>query len=206
MTSKLPTYFFTLSLVGLFLLGSSLPHEKEWTLKRKGNEMWVYTRDRAGSEIKEVRLIMHVDADIQTINTVLNDAERQTEWVYRCEDAKDLGGHIETGWYYYSRISMPWPMDDRDLIAKVVGGQNDGIYTSKSIAAPKYRPEVEGCVRLTDFDVSTTYEMLPSGGTKMTYDLHSEPGGAVPSWLVNMFVDKGPVETMTKLRDLVEKQ
>ncbi len=206
MTFKRLTYFFSLTFAGLFLLGSSLPYEKEWTLKRKGSEMWVYTRDRAGSDIKEVRLIMHVDADIHTINSVLNDATRQTEWVYRCEDAKDLGGHIDTGWYYYSRISMPWPMDDRDLVAKVVGEQVDGIYTSKSIAAPDYRPEVEGCVRLTDFDVSTTYEVLPSGETKMTYDLHSEPGGAVPSWLVNMFVDKGPVETMTKLRNLVEKK
>ena len=203
MTRKLFGYFFFL-IASLLLLATANPYEKEWTLKRKGGEMWVYTRDRAGSEIKEVRLIMNVDADIHTINSVLNDATRQTEWVYRCEDAKDLGGHIETGWFYYSRIDMPWPMDDRDLIAKVVGEQQDGVYTSTSIAAPAHRPEVEDCVRLTDFDVSTTYEALPSGQTRMTYELHSEPGGAVPPWLVNMFVDKGPVETMTKLRDLVE--
>ena len=190
----------------LLLMSTDLPYEKEWTLKRTGTEMWVYTRDRVGSDIKEVRLVMNVDADIHSINAVLNDANRQTEWVYRCEDAEDLGGHIDTGWYYYSRISMPWPMDDRDLIAKVVGEQNNGVYTSKTIASPKHRPEVEGCVRLTDFDVSTTYLKLPSGKTQMTYELHSEPGGAVPSWLVNMFVDKGPVETMTKLRKLVESE
>jgi len=196
---------FLIVSVALLFLAAEAPLEKEWVLKRYGDDMWVYTRDREGSEIKEVRLIMEVDASIDAINEVLNDASRQPEWVFHCSEAQDLGGEIESGWYYYSRIALPWPMDDRDLVAKVVGEQDGAVYLSKSIAAPTFKPEVEGCVRITDFDVSTSYEHLPTGGTKMTYEVHSEPGGAVPNWLVNLFIEKGPVETMTKLRDLVEE-
>jgi len=190
----------------MLLLATDLPFEKEWTLKKTGKKMWVYTRDRAGSEIKEVRLIMEVDASIEAINEVLNDATRQPEWVFHCTAAKDLGGTVDTGWYYYSRIALPWPMDDRDVVAKVVGKQEGAIYKSTSVAAPNFHPEVEGCVRITDFDVATAYEAMPTGGTRMTYEVHSEPAGAVPSWLVNLFIEKGPVETMTKLRTIVEEK
>ena len=72
------------------------------------------------------------------------------------------------------------------------------------MAAPERTPEVDGVVRITDFDVDTSYRDLGEGRTEVTYQLHSEPGGKVPDWLVNLFVDKGPVETMTRLRELVE--
>jgi len=187
------------------LLSVRLPAEPDWTLKRTGDEMWVYTRDRAGSDIKEVRLVMQVDANIAEINAVLDNASRQTDWVFRCTEARDLGGRIDTGWYYYSRIDMPWPMDDRDLCAKVIGTRQAQRYESHSIAAPARAPLASDCVRITDFDVHTQYRALPgSTRTEVTYDLHSEPGGAIPTWMVNMFVDKGPVETMTKLRSLLE--
>lgn len=177
-----------------------------WELKRGGDEMWVYTRDRAGSEIKEVKLVMNVDATIPEINAVLNDATRQPEWVFKCSEGRDLGGDVRAGgWYYYSRIDMPWPMDDRDVVGKVTGERSGALYTSHTVAAPKRTPKVEGVVRITDFDVSTSYRDLGRGRTEVTYQLHSEPGGKVPDWLVNLFVDKGPVETMTRLRDLVER-
>ncbi len=192
-------------LATVLLASVRLPAETEWTLKKTGDEMWVYTRDRVGSDIKEVRLVMKVDATITEINAVLDDAKRQTEWVYRCTEAYDLGGRIDTGWYYYSRIDMPWPMEDRDLAAKVVGDKSPSAYESRSIAAPQRTKRVDDCVRITDFDVHTSYRALAGGTrTEVTYELHSEPGGAVPTWLVNMFVDKGPVETMTKLRMLLE--
>jgi len=199
-------HFFCFIAATVALLAADLPFEKEWNLKKKGERMWVYTRDRAGSDIKEVRLIMEVNASIAEINTVLNDASRQPEWVFHCTAAKDLGGTVDTGWYYYSRIALPWPMDDRDVVAKVVGSQEGDVYRSTSIAAPNFHPEVDGCVRITDFDVATAYEAMPNGGTRMTYEVHSEPAGAVPSWLVNLFIDKGPVETMTKLRTIVEEK
>ena len=176
-----------------------------WALRSDGDEMWVYTRARAGSAIKEVKLIMNVDAGIHDLNAVLNEAERQPEWVFRCNEGRDLGGDINAGgWYYYSRIDMPWPLEDRDVVGRVKAHADGRTYTSHTVAAPERTPAVEGCVRLTDFDVNTTYRPLGEGRTEVTYELHSEPGGAVPAWLVNLFVERGPVETMTRLRDLVE--
>lgn len=197
-------YTFLILLMSLASEALSPAAGNAWSLKRTGDKMWVYTRDKAGSDIKEVKLLMHVDASIAEINAILNEAERQPEWVFRCLEGRTLGGNINDGWYYYSRIDMPWPMVDRDLVAKVTGGRNGSSYKSQTVAAPNKTPKRNDCVRITEFEVHTAYKSLPSGLTEVTYQLHSEPGGAVPTWLVNMFVDKGPVETMTKLRDLVE--
>ncbi len=202
---KVLTLAFVLLAVSSLAVAWAPSTGNAWTLKRSGDDMWVYTRDRAGSPIKEVKLIMNVDASIAEINAVLNDATRQPEWVFRCLKGKDLGGDVAAGgWYYYSLIDMPWPMEDRDVVGKVTGGPEGTSYVSHTVAAPKRTPVVKDVVRLTTFEVSTTYEAQPSGKTKVTYQLYSEPGGSVPTWLVNMFVDKGPVETMTKLRKLVE--
>ena len=200
-------FYLLLSLLSLYGMAQawSPAAGDGWSLKRSGDEMAVYTRDRAGSSIKEVKLIMTVDASIATINEVLNDASRQPEWVYRCLEGRTLGGDLESGWYYYSRIDMPWPMDDRDVVGKVIGSRQGENYKSTTVAAPKRTPKVDGCVRLTEFEVKTSYRKLSESRTEVTYQLHSEPGGAVPAWLVNMFVDKGPVETMTKLRRIVEE-
>ena len=206
MSKNLPVHLLVVAL-SLGCFGASA--QDDWELRRRLDDMATYTRNRAGSSIKEVKLVMTVEASIDDINAVLNDADRQPEWVYRCVEGRDLGGDaLAGGWHYYSRIDLPWPMDDRDLIARVEARPaegNNGVYVSESVAAPERIEPVEECVRITDFDVRTEYRPLDGGRrTEVTYVLHSEPGGKVPAWLVNMFVDKGPVETMTRLKSLVE--
>lgn len=204
------------TLVHLFLVAAlslgacfAASAQTDWELRRRLDGMATYTRDRAGSDIREVKLVMTVDATVEDINAVLNDATRQPEWVFRCVEGRDLGGDATAeGWHYYSRIAMPWPMDDRDLIARVEARPlpaDSGVYVSESFAAPERIGPVEECVRITDFDVRTEYRPVDGGErTEVTYVLHSEPGGKVPAWLVNLFVDKGPVETMTRLKSIVE--
>ena len=149
---------------------------------------------------------MFVDADISDLNEMLSDAELQPQWVYRCLEGRNLGGNPETGWFYYSRIDLPWPMEDRDMIGKVTSTQANGYYRSTTTSAESRIPKVEGCVRLSDFEIQTSYRRLSSGKTEVTYQIHSEPGGQVPDWLVNAFIDRGPIETMTRLREMVESR
>ena len=40
----------------------------------------------------------------------------------------------------------------------------------------------------------------------MTYEVHTEPGGSVPSWLANSFVVDAPLQTLQGLRAKVEKR
>ena len=49
---------------------------------------------------------------------------------------------------------------------------------------------------------------MPKGDnlTEVTYQVHTEPGGSVPSWLANSFVVDAPFNTLSGLRTLAEKR
>ena len=48
---------------------------------------------------------------------------------------------------------------------------------------------------------------MPKGAdqTEVTYQVHTEPGGSVPSWLANKFVVEAPFNTLKALKAAAEK-
>ena len=42
------------------------------------------------------------------------------------------------------------------------------------------------------------------GITEVVYVLRSDPGGAIPAWMVNLALEAGPTNTINGLRALVE--
>jgi hypothetical protein len=47
--------------------------------------------------------------------------------------------------------------------------------------------------------------MPSSNSISIVYILEADPGGSVPAWMVNMFIDKGPFESFKKLSGLLKK-
>ncbi|MGH8352275.1 MAG: START domain-containing protein, partial [Pseudomonas sp.] len=56
--------------------------------------------------------------------------------------------------------------------------------------------------------VEGLWKLVPMGGgeVEVTYQVHSEPGGSVPSWLANSFVVDAPYNTLAALRARAEKR
>jgi len=46
----------------------------------------------------------------------------------------------------------------------------------------------------------------PGGEVEVVYQVHTEPGGSVPSWLANKFVVEAPLNTLRNLRERAEKR
>ncbi len=187
---------------------SAQENPNPWDKVKDADRIQVYERDFPGSYIHELKIVMEVDASVDEIQALANDIPAFEDWVYKCVEARDLGDDPEGG-YYYTRVDVPWPMDDRDLAVRVNGtvDESTGVYTSQSVAVPARVPEVEGVVRMTTYQVETTYEPRADGtGTTMTYVMHSEPGGSVPAWVSNLFLDKGPLTSMRRFRKLLESR
>jgi hypothetical protein len=51
------------------------------------------------------------------------------------------------------------------------------------------------------------WKFTPKGADQIevTYQVHTEPGGDVPSWLANKFVVDAPFNTLKALRERAEK-
>jgi len=70
---------------------------------------------------------------------------------------------------------------------------------------PDFVPEKKGVVRIKNSTGKWVITPGGSGQVKVEYSLHVDPGGNIPSWLVNMFAAEGPVQEFKKLRIQVQK-
>jgi hypothetical protein len=81
----------------------------------------------------------------------------------------------------------------------------DGTLTRTLKGEPTYIPEEKGFVRVAQ--VEGFWKFVPKGAdqTEVTYQVHTEPGGSVPSWLANKFVVDAPFNTLKALKEKAEK-
>jgi len=49
------------------------------------------------------------------------------------------------------------------------------------------------------------FENLDTKKTKVTYQMHAEPGGSLPAWLINSSVVDPPYKTLINLKAYTEK-
>ena len=47
---------------------------------------------------------------------------------------------------------------------------------------------------------------LANGQVEVVYEAHADPGGGLPSWLVNSFVVDAPLNTLRGLREKIGKE
>lgn len=98
-------------------------------------------------------------------------------------------------------------MQNRDAIVHIKF-QRDAANQTLNIAAegqPDYMPEVSGKVRVPRS--ANTWQVTVPAPNKLhiVYIFEAEPGGHIPPWLVNTFVNKGPYESFRKLSELLKK-
>lgn len=205
-TSALKLLVF--SLLCLFYGHSAAQDNKGWELKRQSDGLNVYVRDAANSDVKEIKIETTLDASLHAVVAVLKDVPVYEEWIYKCQEAYRLKPAEDKASLYYCRVDFPWPMSDRDFIAQSRLRQDPEtrmVYIDVK-GKPDQKEQTEDVVRIRNLDIH--YELTPvsNSTTQMSYRLHSDPGGAIPTWLVNMVVDNGPVNTVKGMREMLKSE
>mgnify|MGYP002718257558 CR=1 FL=1 len=70
---------------------------------------------------------------------------------------------------------------------------------------PQYLPKEDGYTRVASLKGFWKFVPQGDGKVEVTYQVHTEPGGSVPSWLANSFVVEAPFNTLSGLRALAEE-
>ena len=197
-------YYFQL----LLLLFISLPvshaiAEQEWELKRDRDGIQVYTRSVEGSKHKAVKAEMTVPQGVNELVGLVMDTDACPEWAALCKSSQITEQVSETELYVYTWNDLPWPVKDRDAVAKVNWHQDSsGIVTMTAELTTGKVAEDKKALRLTEGTTSWTFH--PSAeGTRIVSEAHLDPGGATPAWLTNMLLVDSPFDTMVGMRDLV---
>ncbi|MDD0843681.1 START domain-containing protein [Pseudomonas sp. Gutcm_11s] len=191
---------------GLSLLASGLAHAEDWKLAKDEDGIKIYLSEVQGSKYKAYRGVTTIKSDVASLRALQEDVQGSCKWIHACAEQSLLKHEGAESWVY-TRFEMPWPVTARDSVLHVVTVENaDGSLVRKLDGQPEYRPADKDHVRVASLEGAWTFVPKADGMVEVTYQVHTEPGGSVPSWLANSFVVDAPFNTLNGLRALAEKR
>ncbi len=189
------------------IVGMANAQEAKWELKKDRNDVKVYVREATDSPFKELKMSFDVEASMHAIVALLQDVEAIPDWVYKCTEAYVVKEISQDEEYYYNLVDFPWPMSDRDFVVRssMTKDTINNTLRSESWIANDMIPEKEGVVRIKHLHLWWIFTPKPEGGVHIDYYLKSDPGGYLPSWIVNMAIDQGPLQTVKRFRQTLKE-
>ncbi|WP_313027464.1 START domain-containing protein [Pseudomonas lopnurensis] len=192
-------------LAGVLCLASCWAQAAEdWQLAKDEDGIKVYLQAVPGSPYKAYRGVTVIDADMGTLRRLMDSAADACTWIHECKEQKLLRREERQAWTY-TRFNTPWPVTPRDCVVHITEHEeSDGAIRRELEAVPGYLPDEDGYVRVTRVD--GYWGFVPRDGKiEVTYQVHTEPGGSVPSWLANKFVVEAPYNTLRALRERAQR-
>lgn len=191
--------------LGFAMLVASAAHAEDWQVAKDEDGIKISLSEVAGSKYKAYRGVTTIKADIARLRALQEDVAAACAWIHECKSQKVLKHEGDKVWTY-TQFNTPWPVTPRDSVLQVttVAGA-DGSLTRNLEGQPKLIPEEQGFVRVAQVEGFWKFVPKGVGVTEVTYQVHTEPGGSVPSWLANKFVVDAPFNTLKALKDRAEK-
>lgn len=191
------------------LLAGSIPAVAEedgapWKVRRDRDGIEVSVRPVEGSPHAQIRARMVLDVPVASIVALLRDKDACGEWIAYCAEARVLERFGKRGALSYTWTDMPWPIRDRDVVARVrlERDADTGVVRFSADADPEALPEESGRVRLRH--ASTRWVLTPTeAGVDIELRTHVDPASAVPAWILNSLIVDAPHGTLTRMRDLL---
>lgn len=193
-------------LFALLLSGFAFP-QRDWTLVSNENWIRIYKSDMPGSNYKRIKVECTIDGNLDKLVKILNDVNNHRTWIYSTKQSYIVKRISNNEYYYYTETTLPWPMQNRDAVVHIKF-QRDLANQTLNIAAegePDYLPAVSGKVRVPRSANTWQVSVPAPDQLHIVYIFEAEPGGHLPPWLVNTFVNKGPYESFRKLSELLKK-
>jgi hypothetical protein len=196
---KLVLYPFAI----LFFIAFGEP--ANWKLVKKSGTVEVYTASIEGQNIKNIKASVEVDVPISIVAAVIMDVDHYTEWGYQCKESKSVKRPVKNEVIFYYLSYTPWPVKNRDLVSHVVFSKvsNKEVWVNSHNVEGYINPKPD-MIRIPRSQASWHLREIAPGRTKAEYRLALDPGGIVPSWLINLFITDGPYKTLSSLINQVK--
>ena len=178
----------------------------KWELKKNQDGIAVYTRKAAKGSIKELRVVCELDATkAQLISTIENIADYNS-WVYSNKKSTILKMITPQNIIYYTQSHLPWPIKDRDLIVELNITPTPEVLNIQAKSLPDYLPKEADYIRVPYSLALWKVTQAADNKLKVDYTFSIDPGGSIPSWIVNATLTIGPFNSFVKLKQILKAQ
>ena len=200
--------FNWVALVGLLLSANLFAAEiPVWEKIGNDDEIEVFKKEIPDSPVVAFKGQGVIKAPIERVASILTDTTRATEWVHNLKEGKLIRKISNTEYISYSHIGTPIVMKDRDFVihykAKTDPVRNAFLIEMSSDLDPQ--APVTDYVRGEILGSSYLLKPLNAKETYIIAEIHADPKGSVPKWIVNLFQKQWPHHTIEALREQAEK-
>lgn len=172
-----------------------------WEFQKEKHGIELYTRKMADSSLKAYKATMDLEATPEEIIRVLTDYDNYMQWDSDIKNMEVLSCQDDSVYVFYMVYKVPWPFQNRDRVARALVDRSiNGTITMESRPAPEAKEEVSGITRIADFHEAWTLIPENQERTHVIMEGYSDPGGNIPSWIINMAIVNAPFKTMDGLR------
>ena len=191
----------------VFVAVFSVNAQSNWTLKSNKDGIKVYTAPVENSKIKALRIECNFQSTLSQIVSALLDLKIRPQWIYHTKSIRLVKQVSPSELFYYSEISIPWPVQNRDFVAHLVTTQDSEtkVVTMDGPVAPTMVPLKDGVVRITNSNSKWIIFPINKNEVKVEYTIQLDPGGSIPAWLTNMFASEGPTQSFKALKGLLTR-
>jgi hypothetical protein len=198
--------------VAAFAADPELPHVQPgdgWEEISNSDGILCHRKSVPGSSLVAFRGEAMIDAPIAKVAQVLSDTPRKLDWIARIVEAKNIRTISDMERIEYNHTGAPWPVKDRDFVfhAKVdVDKANRRLLVRIKSQEDPAMPEQDCCVRGSLNNSLYTLTSVEGGKrTHVAVEIHADPKGSLPSWVVNLIQKGWPSKTLAGIRRQVAK-
>ncbi|TCN76549.1 START domain-containing protein [Vibrio crassostreae] len=181
----------------------------EWKLVRNKQGIEVYNRKIEGNDFKEFRAEADIQANLTSIIALFTDTSVGTQWVENIDEMEEIEHFSEAHTVTKTYTKAPWPVSDREAIVENFIEQDPDtlIVIINQHGRPNYRPnDDKHIVRVAHLESRWILTPLDNNTTHISYQVLSDPGGSIPSWLINMVAESQPYKTLLGLSEMLDSQ
>jgi hypothetical protein len=168
----------------------------------------VFRRSRPGSPIKSMKGIGIVDAPLATVALVLLDDARAPEWVDSLAESRVVRVISPHEYIEYNHVAMPSICRDREFVTRVQMWSNATHQVAYIKSEPGDDASVASHPKRIRGTLAAFYALRAIDGgkrTQLSIELHSDPKGLLPAWVVNLFQKDWARITIAGIRRQVKK-
>jgi len=192
--------FYILLFNGFFFSFS----QSVWELEKDELGIQVYTRAVKTSSIKEYKATTIVKASIKSLVDKIIDGEQLKKWNYKTITSELLEKKDKNKYIIYMYNNLPWPAKDRDHVSELeVIAVSDSLTKVAIKSDAKRIPEKKGVIRVVEFSGYWILEKTKLG-VKVTQQMHGDPGGSLPTFIVNSMLVNAPFNTFKRLKEQLD--
>jgi hypothetical protein len=180
--------------------------EEGWELAKDKDGIKIYTRQMKGMKLKEFKAFTSMYTTVENIIHVLLDIDNYDQWTVNVKNSRLLSIVSEDETYVYSVANTPWPFANRDIInhIHVYWSPTRDTATLVIDGVPDYLPEKKGIIRMPVSKGEWHIYQMTEEKVNIEYSYAVDPAGAIPAWVVNMFIVDGPYKTLLMMKDYIE--